>query len=318
MAHTPDSRGGGGNPPRSGLVPVWLAESVAPGVASFGAAAPLPAFPLGDGSGRRGWLSDPHLDRSDDAPSDSPRVLLFSGGLDSFILWHLLDKPATLYCLLGHKYQKREYDTIQRLAAFCPELEPRFTTRARCGDLEFRGTGHIPFRNLALTMAAAWEGYSTIILGALAGETSRDKSRKFARDASRLLSYLEEPPLTIVLPARGMTKRELVRLFLQRFPEKRDLLRMTSSCYNVADDDQRYAGCGACIACFRRWVALSLNGIEEAYLNDPAGFPLGTVQTWGRDLWRSGERASVIRSNAEALAAVSGKRWRRFYEAGWR
>ncbi len=317
MAHTPDSRGFGRDSSRRGTLPVRLVEPLAPGVASPGAAPSFPALPLGDGDRRGGWLSDARLDRSSLGASDSPRVLLFSGGLDSFILWHLLDKPATLYCLLGHRYEKREYGTIQRLAAFCPELEPRFTARIRCGSLEDTATGHIPFRNLALTIAAAWEGYSTIILGALAGETSRDKSRRFARDAARLLSYLEEPSLTIALPARGLTKRELVRLFLRRFPEKRDLLRMTSSCYHVADDDQHYAGCGACIACFRRWVAMSLNGIEEAYLNDPAAFPLGTVQTWGRDLWRSGERASVIRSNAEAVAALSGKRWRKFYEGGW-
>ena len=43
------------------------------------------------------------------------RALLFSGGLDSFILWHLLDYPTPVYVTLGHKYERRELATIERL-----------------------------------------------------------------------------------------------------------------------------------------------------------------------------------------------------------
>ena len=48
----------------------------------------------------------------------SSSVLLFSGGLDSFIYWRLLGQPPALYVPLNHKYQALERASIARLEEY--------------------------------------------------------------------------------------------------------------------------------------------------------------------------------------------------------
>ena len=191
------------------------------------------------------------------------RILLFSGGLDSYILWHLLDRPDPVYVRYGHKYQERELDTIAALQEIEPKLQVAFLDGPGIGSLE-QPDGHIPHRNLLLvTTAAANMDPAIIYLGALRGEASRDKSYRFLRRTTRLLSLCEHP-VKVLSPSKRYTKTQLVALFARQFPEKLERLSVTRSCY--ADTG---LPCGRCVACFKRWVAMTNNGIEEAYEVSP-------------------------------------------------
>ena len=42
-------------------------------------------------------------------------ILLFSGGIDSFVAWHYLNKPKTVYFNLQSRYSLREISVVKKL-----------------------------------------------------------------------------------------------------------------------------------------------------------------------------------------------------------
>ena len=70
-------------------------------------------------------------------------------------------------------------------------------------------------------------------------------------------------------------------------------------------------GCGECNACFRRWVAMSLNGIEETYGTRPDQWAKKQLNLNWRDVFRHWqhvsfmERAAVAYNNFLAAKAIS-------------
>ena len=238
-------------------------------------------------------------------------VLLFSGGMDSFMAWRLLGHPRCLYVALDHRYQFRELETIQVLTELTKRLpqslDVEIINRLSLGDLE-QPDGFIPLRNLLLAACATLSGASTVYLGGLRGESSRDKSRRFFRDASRLLTFLEGRPVQVQAPFRHMTKTQLVRTYLRRFPDGPFALLATRSCY-AEFSMQDVVGCGRCMACFRRWVAMTNNGITEAYQETP--WTWNVVQSRDWPAWRAKlmkvpvvEWPGVLHNNLDARKAM--------------
>jgi 7-cyano-7-deazaguanine synthase in queuosine biosynthesis len=199
----------------------------------------------------------------------------------------------------GHKYESRELETICRLEQAEPSLKVTRLIGPQIGQLE-QSDGHIPHRNLLLigTAVAALQP-AVVYLGALRGETSRDKSRRFMRQISKLLSFSEQP-VQVRSPSKRLTKTQLVARFIKLFPDLVERLQVTRSCY--ADSD---LPCGRCLACFRRWVAMSNNGICERYEVEP-----WQVVRWDAGmlayLWRTPltEWPGVIHNNLDAAAAL--------------
>ena len=218
------------------------------------------------------------------------RVLLYSGGLDSLCAWWLLGKPPTLYGCLGHRYQAAELAAVEHLADLGGP-RPRLAELPAVGRRE-RPDAHIPLRNLLLAALAA-QGAGTVYLAAVAGESSRDKSGRFFRDASRLASYLEGRPIQIAAPFRDLTKSRLVARYLAADGPPA-LLLATRSCYAPGDE------CRACTACFRRWVALRRNGLTSAPPPDlpPLRWPQRPALA---------EVPGLVRNNADALLALAGR-----------
>jgi len=237
----------------------------------------------------------------------SGRILLFSGGLDSFITWRMLDKPQCLYVRLGQPYEQAELGAIGSLLD-CVDIHLVEASLGRHYGHLAHHDGHIPHRNLALVTAAAALGAESVCIGALRGETSRDKSGRFLRDASRLLTYLEHP-VEVVAPFRHLTKTKLVAAYLERFPSEHDrgLLSRTRSCY-----DWQGPSCGECQACMRRWVAMTLNGIEEEYRTPPARAMRNILRRQPGRPWAHlirtplVELPGVVAANAEAVRAMLG------------
>jgi 7-cyano-7-deazaguanine synthase in queuosine biosynthesis len=229
--------------------------------------------------------------------SSSDRVLLFSGGLDSFCLWHLLHRPPCMYALLGHKYEARERQSIGVLQAEFgfKNLEVTFVDRLTLGDLEM-DDAHIPLRNVYLTMLASHLS-DTVILGSLRGEQSYDKDKTFERLTTKLVSRCEQSKFRVIRPAAKWTKAQLVREYLKR-GGKEKWLGYTVSCYEPE------GFCGKCQSCFRRWVAMSLNGIEEKYATKPyeKDFHEKAIQA----MWKHGVRGALRTwpSNLDAWAAL--------------
>lgn len=188
---------------------------------------------------------------------EPPAAMLFSGGLDSLCIWYLAGKPTPIYILTGHRYQDAERITLAGLQQRIPDFTPIHVMGPPIGNTE-QPDGHVPHRNLALLVAAAGAVPTarTLLIGALLGEASPDKSRRFLRAASAAVTASENRPVKVVAPAHHLTKTGLLRLFTERHPYAAPLLAHTRSCYNP---DQV---CGDCPACFRRDVALFRVGLS--------------------------------------------------------
>lgn len=226
-------------------------------------------------------------------------MLLFTGGLDSLMAWRLAGEPECLYLHQpGNPYADQEVEAIGRLMRRLPDLQVRVAPGPPQPPVE--ADGHVQHRNLSLIVAAAQ--YSDVVMiGALKGETSPDKSRSFMRSAEAVLSKSERRQVTVLAPLKNKTKAQALRRHLKRWPLDQEALRDTYSCY---EGDE----CGQCQACFRRWVALYLNGVE--WWTDWKS-PPWIRKTTTADLTyltRTGEWYGVGVNNIEAWKAMRRKR----------
>lgn len=228
------------------------------------------------------------------------RVLLFSGGLDSVALWHLVGRPPAVYVRLGHRYENEEVRTIRELEATVPGLRVDITSGPLIGQYEAPG-GHIPHRNLTLIACAAahYAGADEILLGALLGEASPDKSRRFLRATSAALSASEHRRVRVSAPAHRWTKTGLLRRFLAAEPRAAEIIACTRSCYSPGGQE-----CGQCQACFRRSVALYHCGLTDRRPTPPPGAdPWSALRSAGVTRW-----GSLGWNNALAGLAMAGVR----------
>jgi hypothetical protein len=183
-------------------------------------------------------------------------LLLYSGGLDSYIACEFLNRPKTLYCKINHRYQEFELEAIEKTIP-----NTIIDNSLNLGRWE-KPDADIPMRNALMLMIAA--NYDDdLFLVAQAGEMAiPDRSPKFFKEISPFISFLTEKQVRVKTPFFTMTKTEMVKWYLFHGFKKEDLLK-TRSCYSDGP-----IPCGACGACFRRWVSLKCNGIEEPMLNN--------------------------------------------------
>jgi 7-cyano-7-deazaguanine synthase len=172
-------------------------------------------------------------------------VLLFSGGMDSLMLAHLLNPHVLLYVRHGARYEAAELAGLERVRRWLP------------GPVTF---SDLPLGHLERPDANHGED---IVVGAMDGDRSLDKSPEFFRMASELLTYLYGEQhwcvgreVRVRAPFKDRTKTQLVRSFVEAGGSPL-ALKASFSCYDPAGEQP----CGQCKPCFRKWVALENNGI---------------------------------------------------------
>lgn len=195
-------------------------------------------------------------------------VVLFSGGMDSLIAWEIVGRPPALYVDLGHKYSGVE---IQRCQEIIPEVQ--FFHLEEIGQRFELPSAEIPLRNLYLAMVAANLGYDRIWLSVQRNEmTIPDRSEEFFSMASNMLTMLMDRPIEVRTPVADLDKTEMVQWYVEHEKDIGDLKR-TWACYQpvnviplkpgVYRESDWQEHCGDCPACFRRFIAMKLNGIHE-------------------------------------------------------
>lgn len=209
------------------------------------------------------------------------RVQLFTGGLDSVMLWRFLQhkrKPARLVYVVqpGSPYAGAEQATMRVLETIEPALAVETLQGAEWPDPE--PDGHVMHRNLGLIVqVAANTAGECIYLGGVRGESSPDKARCFLRAASCALSTSENHPIKVSCPLRRHTKAWHLQAHIRLHPDDYPLIASTRSCYSPE------GRCGECVACFRRWVAFTLAGLPpEDHRTPPWEHPYHD----GRTAWR--------------------------------
>lgn len=201
--------------------------------------------------------------------------VLFSGGVDSFV--HLTyaisqfgrSKVVPVYFDVGQRYASREWTAAQLLGS---KLGIR-VIRVQLSGLSEDPNGYIPLRNLRFILqVAGWESSEGVVFGMLKGEYPPDKNPKFVKRVQALIdtqfedsTYQGKRKFSIETPFADSTKVQMVRWYLDtplpmlpEFVDKFELLGMTQACYK-----ESLPACGQCMSCFNRWVAWTLNGIED-------------------------------------------------------
>lgn len=193
-------------------------------------------------------------------------VLLYSGGLDSFIAAALIRPDVLLHVDTGTAYGDVENDVLH-----VPEgMEGRLKT------ISFRNLAQwerpedliLPGRNAHLVLAGAHYG-DTIMLGATAGDRTKDKDEAFAQSMTTVLQHMYSDQwwlpggrdVRVVLPIKSKTKRQLVRDYKDAGYSLDDLVNSTFSCYYPQDGKP----CAECKPCVRKWVSLWAEEINPGF-----------------------------------------------------
>ncbi len=182
-------------------------------------------------------------------------VLLYSGGMDSYIAWHYLKKPQTLYVPLNHKYVNNESKAIRQTIPSTIISSPFDFAHLEKADAE------IPLRNMYLVMYAVNMGYDKIHLITQKDETAMaDRSQAFMDKASKLLSVLAEKPIEVSSPFMELDKFGMVSWYKDNGLPILELLK-TWACHQPTDQGD---ACMNCPACFRREISLEFSGIHSS------------------------------------------------------
>lgn len=198
-------------------------------------------------------------------PTPRAAVLLYSAGLDSHILYRLA-RPQHLVrfdragSAAADVAERAAIDRLQQHGALRDAQVVTSTTFDFTGFTPFPKKHIVPYRNVFFALAASTIA-PDVLMATTLGDDARDKDHVFGTLTSALATYVMNhhdyvpgARVTIHQPVMHMTKAELVRAYLRDGHDPQELA-LTTSCY--AGDD-----CGVCHPCFRRYIALAINGID--------------------------------------------------------
>ena len=202
-------------------------------------------------------------------------AILTSGGLDSYIARYYAmekgyDAVRSIYVNIGQPYYEKELAAINEFPFPVEIIDCKLLTPAR-GNMPTLDQQVIPGRNLLFATIAASIGSELIWLCALDGEMhqhvgSRDKTPEFFDFTSGLLTFtykMFSERVVLESPFWHLSKTEIVSWALAHNISI-DELKATSTCYHPTLER-----CGVCSACFKRWIAFTLNGATEKYAERP-------------------------------------------------
>jgi len=181
--------------------------------------------------------------------------LLYSGGMDSYIAWHYLKKPKTVYFNLYHRYVSKEW---RAASSTIPD-----TTVVNNFDLGVyeKEDANITGRNFILTYGMMLLGFNDICLVVQKDEMSiPDRSKKFFKRTKNMLSFLSGKSIRVFTPFEHIDKFDIVKWYVGTGGDVKELLK-TTGCFS-----ESIGHCGNCPACFRRWTSLVYNGIDPGYV----------------------------------------------------
>ena len=200
-------------------------------------------------------LAEEFWNKNKDYNPIGKKVLLYSGGSDSWLISHLYEPDIKLYINIHGRYSEEE---MKRLPddVIIEDLDLHRWERA---------DAIVPLRNLYFVMLATNYG-DDICLGATAGDRVRDKSLEFKKLTNELLNYLYGPQhwvpegrkINVNIDYKGYTKKQMLKLYLDQGGDIELAVKGSFSCYNPIDGKE----CFACKPCFRKAVASMINGYK--------------------------------------------------------
>lgn len=221
-----------------------------------------------------------------------PTLVILSGGLDSTVLAHYIDKSITEteYCLIGCvsvNYGQRHQYELECARRTCNDLKvphylidlhklgPIINASALTGDQKVP-EGHyaeesmkatvVPNRNMILIALAVAVGITHkahhVAYGAHAGDHAiyPDCRPQFADALGKAIELCDYEPPTLVRPFINWQKADIVKCGVKLGVN----WNRTWTCYQGADKFSRDpVACGRCGTCVERLEAFSIAGVED-------------------------------------------------------
>lgn len=196
-------------------------------------------------------------------------AVLVSGGVDSAITYFLLkskngnDDIIPIFVNLGQSYWKKELAACKDL--YGDQLVCLETNAPTSDD---KDNSFIPNRNLFLASYATLAVYPDVIhISGMADDNRPDKTPKVFQEMSKILTKTSEKRITVTSDLWEYGKSDAVRMFLDAgIPNAETIMLKTLSCYSHVGQGH----CNDCEACFRRWLAFAVNGIQCEPVSDAA------------------------------------------------
>lgn len=191
------------------------------------------------------------------------KVLLYSGGMDSWLIDHIIKPDVILFVRIHTANNEMEY---QKLLELLDKGKVK-ANKLKVVDYDLSEyerpsqNYYLPLRNLHFVTLAAHYG-NEIYLGATGSSTHFDKNMTFAEKSADIISYLlsetNEGPVTIKLPFKDTTKTELLKQFIDNGGSIEDAYESTVSCYTPIDGKP----CMSCTSCMSKFAAFYNNGYK--------------------------------------------------------
>lgn len=176
------------------------------------------------------------------------KVLLYSGGTDSWLIDKLWKPDIKIYIDVGGEYSKEE---IERLPKDVKVVEFKYL-----GTLEEPESAYIPLRNLYFIMIASNYG-DEICLGAVKGDQgSKDKTVEFIDMSENIINYCLDTnyginkKVHIIKEFIELSKYELVQMYIDNGGTIEEFIRDTFSCHHPVKDKE----CFKCKPCYRKFL----------------------------------------------------------------
>ena len=204
------------------------------------------------------------------------KVLLFSGGMDCYIISQLEDPDVLLYLNNNSNYAKDEIQFLKSKQEEGLFKNLKIVDFMDMSALE-RSDYIIPSRNAYFILRAAEFG-DEIILGATSGDRSTDKDYTFAGQMTALLNHIYEKShwvgersrnIHVNFKYKDFTKQMLIKALIEKrrvqmnlsFGDAtafvvEELCNNSTSCYDFKESEGRRYACGVCKPCTRKWLAI--------------------------------------------------------------
>lgn len=200
------------------------------------------------------------------------KVLLFSGGFDSILQEAFIEPDILLYVDMKSPYSKEEIKNLKKLPRHY--LDKLHITEAYPLAKNYSDKTHyVPFRNLFL-LTIAFQYGEDVYMGFNASDNAPDKDVEFVQQVNTLFGHMakdeyiptswEENTPKVHIPFKQYTKTEMVKLYVEQFPDRIGFIQKIRSCYSGVSA----LGCGKCAPCVAKAVALINNNMYKKGLFD--------------------------------------------------
>jgi 7-cyano-7-deazaguanine synthase len=254
------------------------------------------------------------INKIDTARRTGKKVLLFSSGMDSYII-NELEKPDVLVFVDNKSnYSALEMSYLKSLGHENLVFVEDFINLS---SIELDNM-IMPARNLFLVTIASYFG-EEIILGATAGDRSTDKDLKFADLMSQTLSHIYAPShwcskgdIHVNLKYKSWTKQmlvaEMVRVNLEKgIPMEQTVHRLVNDSFSCYFPTKQDGQCNKCKPDVRKFLAiLGATGINIDFYyrkgNRPSEFFTDEVKRqWLQELEHDTSRGEESRETIQIL-----------------